>query len=479
MIAPWMGYVLLVTGLLSLVAAMIEKVATVQRLPRRWIWAGAVAALMLLVALSPRRAAVRALDLEVTHTNIAAATTPTTAEPAQAITQREAAPPVPLVRWGAVAERLEMPLRLLWALSSLGLLVVVTLAALSLARRRRTWREQTVDGVPVLVSPRDGPAVMGLLQPRVVIPEWSLSLDPEARSLMLRHELEHLRTRDPLLVHATALVLVLLPWNFPLWWLLARLRLAVEVDCDARVLAHHRPALTPAPEARAYGELLLTVATQRSRYLAIAPALLERGSALGRRIVAMHPRSPRFPRIHNVVFAAGAIALSFVAWSRRPPATQLTGRVAFAAPGWVSAWLPDEHPAAGLGWIRERISEWFPTLGTDSGPVIVTLVRGSAGDVVRAFTGARAVGPVVERVAAGYGHGAELLQRAVLPADYHEADAALFGSDSARSNDFRAGARAPVRAGIPVSSIEVLRLAPGDATPGVAYVFVISLETAE
>ncbi|UUZ52386.1 hypothetical protein LP419_22985 [Massilia sp. H-1] len=43
--------------------------------------------------------------------------------------------------------------------------------------------------------------------------------------------------RDPQLLGLALLVLVAMPWNLPMWWQLRRLRHAIEVDCDARVLA--------------------------------------------------------------------------------------------------------------------------------------------------------------------------------------------------------------------------------------------------
>jgi len=474
MIAPWMGYVVVVTALLAAVAAMAERIATVQRWPRRWSWVGAIATLAVLVGLSPRRAAIRSIELarafRVERQAAAGREAPGPGAPVAAATRRERGP---LVLWGAVSEGLQTPLRVMWFTGSAALAVVFAFAAIGLARRRRTWCETTVDGVTVLVAPAEGPAVVGLRSPRVVIPEWSLSLDGTARGLMLRHELEHVRARDPLLAHAAALTLIALPWNLPLWWILRRLRLAVELDCDARVLARNGPPrTTPAPDARNYGELLLTVASRRSRRLVGAPALLEQTSALGRRIVAMHPPLPRFPRAHNAVFAAGAIVLTAVAGLRRPPVVFVLAG-AGSTPGWVSAWQPDAHPTYTMPQVRERVQEQFPDLSTATGPTIVTLVRDAEGTVVRAFQGSRALGPVIERVAPGFGHPAELLRDAGA-AGYHQADEAFFGP-LARGDGIRANASAPVRDGMPASSIEVMRFAPGDVTPAVTYVFVITL----
>jgi bla regulator protein blaR1 len=473
MIAPWIGYILVVTVLLAGVAVMGERIATVQGWPRRWIWLGALVLLAGLAALSPSRG-VRAVEppLRLRVERSLAREPAREALPAAA---GERPDPAVLIRWAAIAKRVDGALRIGWLGASLGLLLLFAAAALVLARRRRRWREATLDGVAVLVAPADGPAVVGLWRPRVVIPEWSFALEDTGRRLMLRHEQEHVRARDHLLTQVAALALLAAPWNLPLWWLVRRLRLAIELDCDGRVLARARGArLEPAPEARAYGELLLAVATHRSRVLAAAPALLEHSSALGRRIVAMHPRFPRFRRAHNAAFAAGALLLLTLAGLRRPPQAPVFAGSA-SVPGWVTAWQPDERPAFTPGQLRERVLEQFPSLTADTGTTIVTLVRGADGAVLRAFEGPWAIGPVLERVARGYGHALELLRGAGTPAGFREADAALFGPQAGAA---RATARAPVRTDVPASGIEVQRLAPGDIAPGVTYVFVIVLTTA-
>src|SRR5207248_6363600 len=107
------------------------------------------------------------------------------------------------------------------------------------------------------------------------------------RRLMLAHEDEHVRARDPWLLAAAAALVLLAPWNLMLWWQLGRLRLAVGMDCDARVLAHDG-------DAPAYGELLLRVVQRRARLPLGAPALGEPVSFLGRRIRRMATALPRW-----------------------------------------------------------------------------------------------------------------------------------------------------------------------------------------
>src|SRR5690606_36437765 len=99
------------------------------------------------------------------------------------------------------------------------------------------WRRVQLDGRTVLLSPDTGPAVVGAFPGTMVVPEWLVGLPREQRELILRHEEEHLRARDPLLLLAVLVAGVAAPWNPGLWWIARSMRLAVEVDCDRRVLA--------------------------------------------------------------------------------------------------------------------------------------------------------------------------------------------------------------------------------------------------
>ncbi|HEV2146467.1 MAG TPA: M56 family metallopeptidase, partial [Longimicrobiaceae bacterium] len=178
------------------------------------------------------------------------------------------------------------------------------LGALSL--RRRGWRRATVAGVPVLVSASTGPAVVGFLRGRIVLPEWALAWDGERQRMMVEHEREHLRARDPLLLLLAFTAAAAFPWNAALWWQLRRLRLAMEVDCDARVLRRHS-------DVRAYGLLLLEVGRVASSGRLPLVALTEPPSFLERRIHAM-TRPVLQGRIRRAVLStaicAGALALA-------------------------------------------------------------------------------------------------------------------------------------------------------------------------
>jgi len=141
-----------------------------------------------------------------------------------------------------------------------------------------------VDGVPIVVTDAAGPATVGVLRSRVLVPRWVLGLPGPQRQYVVRHEEEHRRAHDARLLFAASLPLLLMPWNLALWWELRRLCLAVEVDCDNRVVA----ALG---NPNAYGELLLKVAQAANRGPRLQPAFLGMGS-LERRLTLLLAPTP-------------------------------------------------------------------------------------------------------------------------------------------------------------------------------------------
>jgi TonB-dependent SusC/RagA subfamily outer membrane receptor len=130
---------------------------------------------------------------------------------------------------------------------------------------------------------------------------------------MLRHEAEHVVAGDPMLLLIAAAVLVLAPWNAALWFIAHRLRLAIEIDCDARVLrAVGRP--------REYGMLLLTVGSRHTTPLPLATSLAERRPVLERRIIAMTNARPARPILGSLPFLAIAGATAALAAQTPRPA---------------------------------------------------------------------------------------------------------------------------------------------------------------
>ena len=151
-----------------------------------------------------------------------------------------------------------------------------------LRRQLRGCPSRVVDGERVLVSPDFGPAVAGVVRPEIVLPEWALAMPESERRIIVAHETEHRQARDPLLAAMALILVVAFPWNAALWWQLRRLRLAIEIDCDRRVVSRrgHDP--------HAYGMLLLAT-RERAHRLTPTPAMAMAAmrSGLGRRVEAL------------------------------------------------------------------------------------------------------------------------------------------------------------------------------------------------
>jgi TonB family protein len=214
---------------------------------------------------------------------------------------------VPVVQSPQRGEQVDRALLVVWAALSALLLVRLGAGIATLRKARRGWRREELDGMAVCVSPNVGPAVVGLRSMNVVLPEWILGLDVPLRALVLRHEQEHRSARDPYLLFGAATAVCLMPWNPVLWFQARRLRLAIELDCDARVLRAH-----PTPER--YGLLMLTIAQRRSVAPTLfAPMLAEPATQLERRILEMRTTTRRIARwtvVGGTVLAAGAVTLA-------------------------------------------------------------------------------------------------------------------------------------------------------------------------
>ncbi|HEX6909718.1 MAG TPA: M56 family metallopeptidase [Longimicrobium sp.] len=295
MTAQWMLYCLAVGGLLTLGALAAERALRAFRLPQRGVWA---AALVLGLAIP---AAARWLPRAG-----AGPAAPDGGVQATRLRLDGPAAGVENLRRFDVAV-LDGPLTVAWMGLSAAAVLALLGAAAVLELRRRRWRAAEVEGVPVLVAPDTGPAVVGLFRSRIVLPEWVVrDADPDVRALLLEHEREHVRAGDPRLLALGLAAVALAPWNPAAWYGLRRLRLAMEVDCDARVLARRA-------DVRAYGTLLLEVGRRETGGRLAAAAFSEPVSFLERRIRIMTAPRSRFPWLRAGVFSAVAAASVAVA----------------------------------------------------------------------------------------------------------------------------------------------------------------------
>src|SRR6185295_15548477 len=139
-------------------------------------------------------------------------------------------------------------------------------------------------------------------------------LEPRAQALMLRHESEHIRAGDPRALLVAGLFLVAVPWNIALWWLVRRLRMAMELDCDARVIRS-------VGASREYGLMLLEVSDRHTSRFPLASAFASTRPLLERRIDAMSQPRPRRPLRAALPFIAIALVATTAATRAPRPAS--------------------------------------------------------------------------------------------------------------------------------------------------------------
>lgn len=310
MIAALVIHLLLVGVLAALAAHFGEQAVRRLRLPVRGVWAAAMAFTVLVPAIGLTRAiGAEVIARKRVAVPVAAGAPGLTSElRADVAPVADAAvfPPTLVVPAGVA--RLDSALLILWGGASLLALVRLGAAHVRLRRRCDGWAHAEVDGTPVRLSADVGPAVAGVRRAAIVLPDWALDAPPAVVRLMLEHEREHVRARDHWLAFAADLLVALAPWHPALRWQRRRLRLAIEMDCDARVLRVEQ-------DARRYAELLIAVAGRPSspaRGLAAAVALAPRPSTLQRRITAMTEHRQRRP-VTALACASAALVVAFAA----------------------------------------------------------------------------------------------------------------------------------------------------------------------
>ena len=364
MITHWMLYVIVVGLVVSGAALLAEKALRLWRREARFVWIAAM-----IVSISVPLVALAQMKGLLPVRGLSAPIPEAIANPVGMLLA-----PVPI---GAPASRGDIAVLLAWGFLSLALGVRVFVLARRVRRQRTAWRSATVDGQPILVSHDAGPAVVGFRSPAVVVPDWVLGLDTTLRALVLRHEREHLDRGDPRLLLAAVAAVVCVPWNVALWFQFARLRSAMELDCDARVLRAH-------PDARAYGSLLLAVAQRADRGGLLAPGFLESRSLLARRIVAMRRSTPRYRVGATVVLTFATIALAVVACDvRRPnePERPANAQPVFVASGTPMFEFQVEAPATlKEGSVAPRYPEDLRVAGVE-GEVLAQFVVNDDGTV--------------------------------------------------------------------------------------------------
>jgi hypothetical protein len=202
-----------------------------------------------------------------------------------------------------------------WLTVSTLMLLVLIANGVQLFRRRRIWPRSQMQGKDVFVAPDVGPAVVGFLQPRIVVPAWLTQAPQREQAAVMAHEQSHLKAGDPQLFTVALCLLLFMPWNLPLWWQLRRLRNAIEVDCDARVLDSGHDAI-------AYSETLIAVGERQSAWIGAVAAMSESPAFLEERISIMVSKPIRLWQIPAAALLALSITLVAVAAQVSPPNAQ-------------------------------------------------------------------------------------------------------------------------------------------------------------
>ena len=284
----WMAYAALVGVIVAVGGLALERLAAATGRPRRIAW---LAALTLAVAIPLTggwgTTAEPPVDTVVAESGAV--------DGAVVMALWSAIPALPVPQ-GRATGRIAL---LAWAAGSLAVLAALSGVLILVARGRRRWHPRRVHGAEVYVSRRFGPALVGIVRPKVVIPAWVMELRPGARDAIIRHETEHARARDHLVLLCGGLVAAAFPWSPAIWWMYRRLRAAVELDCDQRVLASGIGVAE-------YGDVLLGAGCRSRGRWSISPAMGQPESLLERRLKTMSETGRKLNGGYAVLLAAAA-----------------------------------------------------------------------------------------------------------------------------------------------------------------------------
>ncbi len=317
----WAAYFLVISGIMSLAALSLEGAMRPYGLPIRWIWGCAlIGSLALPIILSAAWGQIDISSVEA-ESSLKEARQAFAGAP-----QPDWTTQLPIGLVGHDSVRFDGLLEALWILSSCFGTAVFVGGCWYGYRHRRHWRRATIADTELFVARDAGPAAVGLLHPEILLPEWLLSAAPETLRLVIAHERSHVEARDPGLMGLGMGCAVLMPWNAFLWWQVHRLRHAIEVDCDRRVLRVGH-------DARRYARTLVEVSTQRPAYLGGLAASSRSFSSIERRLIIMSAPKVRGWRVGTAGCTLFAIGVATAAILISPPAIPpvlagITGSVA-------------------------------------------------------------------------------------------------------------------------------------------------------
>ena len=316
----WMLYAIVVSLLIGLAALAFERSAHVRRRPARWLWGlGIIASLV--IPFTTSRVSVRIPDMT---RDVDPATSPKILAPSQTAAIELSRSAWSIAGSGQLQASRGADTLLVgaWPTASIALALVIIASGAHLSWRRRRWDRGHMAGTAVYISEKSGPAVVGFLHPRIVVPRWLTKFAPGEQELVIAHERSHLDAHDAQLLTIAICLLVCMPWNPVLWWQLRRLRLAIEIDCDARVLRLGYPV------AR-YGETLIAVGERQSARHAMGMAGFGSKSFLEQRIHNMLRKKTRHARVWAMALACLGVGLAVCAAEVAPPKVDFAGKTPY------------------------------------------------------------------------------------------------------------------------------------------------------
>jgi beta-lactamase regulating signal transducer with metallopeptidase domain len=317
----WMLYSIIVSMLLGLAALAFERSAQIRQKPTRWLWGTCMVA-SLWIFFIPSRESVQIP--ETTHADRAIPFAILMPAPPQ--TKAIELPRFTLPRiatdQASGSDEVSAMLEWTWRMASMALALVILASGVLLSWRRRSWERSHMAGTAVYISEDCGPAVVGLFRPHIVVPRWLKKLSPDEQELVIAHERSHLGAYDTQLLTIAVCLVACMPWNPMLWWQLRRLRLAIETDCDARVLGLGYPI------AR-YSETLIAVGERQSASYAMTMAGYGSKSFLEQRIHNMLRKKTRHARVWALALAGLGVGLAVCAAEVAPPNVDLIAKTSF------------------------------------------------------------------------------------------------------------------------------------------------------
>jgi beta-lactamase regulating signal transducer with metallopeptidase domain len=312
----WMLYSMVVSFLMGLAALALERSAQIRRKPARWLWGACIVA-SLTILFIPSKVSVQIP--ETTRADQAISPKIHTSPQSTAIELSRFTLPIIGTDQAPLSNGVSTLLDWTWRAASIALALVIVASGAHLSWSRRHWDCGNMAGTAVYISEDSGPAVVGFWRPHIVVPRWLTKLSLDEQEVVIAHERSHIGAHDGQLLTIAICLLVCMPWNPMLWWQLRRLRLAIEIDCDARVLSLGYPVT-------GYSETLIAVGERQSASYAMTMARYGSKSFLEQRIHNMLRKKARHAGVWALALACGGFGFAVCAAEIAPPKVDSVGK---------------------------------------------------------------------------------------------------------------------------------------------------------